>query len=552
MWYWNLVTMAWWDDLWLNEAFATWMAYRIVNAWRPRWRMWESFEHDRASALALDALVSTHPIYAPVHSVAEATENFDVITYEKGAAVVRMIEHYLGAEVFQRGVRRYMRRHRESNAVAADLWRALGEESGQDVARVAQAWIAQAGFPLVTLRRSPGGRGLRMRQERFFSDPKRRRAGARPARWPVPLVVKTPTGNARALVEHATEVMPLSGKRARWVYGNAAGGGFYRVAHDPADLAAMLARPSTTLTSVERLALVGDQWALVRSARASIESFLDVVDALGDEKDHDVLDGLAAALGLLDEQVTKTGSPLQQALRAWIVGRFGPALRKLGWKAAAGEPDLLRLRRAALLRMVGGIGEDPATLREARAWLERYLRNRSALEPNLADPVVGLAARGGDLALYGRYRGVIDEARTPQERRRFLLHLASFRAPAAVRRTLAGALTPAIPTQDVAFVFMRMFGNPAAGEPAWRFLTSRWKAVRERIPPLMLARLVDATPALREPRLGREVGAFFRAHPLPEAARALRQALETFRLNAELRRRVTPGLRRWLAAPSRG
>jgi puromycin-sensitive aminopeptidase len=547
MWYGNLVTMAWWDDLWLNEAFATWMAYRIVHAWRPRWRMWESFEHDRASALALDALVSTHPIYAPVHSVAEATENFDVITYEKGAAVVRMIEHYLGPEVFRRGVRRYMRRHREDNAVAADLWRALGEESGQDVARVAQAWIAQAGFPLVTLRRTPNGRGLRVRQERFFSHPKRRAAG-RPARWPVPLVVKTPTGNARALVERATEVVALPGKRAPWVYGNAAAGGFYRVAHDPADLATVLMRPATTLTSVERLALVGDQWALVRSGRASVESFLEVVDALGDEKDHDVLDGLAAALALLDEQVTQIASPLQRALRTWIGRRFGPALRKLGWKAAVGEPDLVRLRRAALLRIVGGIGEDPVALRDARIWLDRYLRNRSALEPNLADPVVGLAARGGDMALYERYRAVVDEARTPQERRRFLLHLASFRAPAAVRRTLADALTPAIPTQDVAFVFMRMFGNPAAGEPAWRFLTSRWKGVRERIPPLMLARLVDATPALREPRLAREVGTFFRAHPLPEAARALRQALEVFRLNAELRRRVTPGLRRWLAA----
>jgi puromycin-sensitive aminopeptidase len=340
----------------------------------------------------------------------------------------------------------------------------------------------------------------------------------------------------------------LTGKRPDWVYGNAAAGGFYRVAHDPADLAALLARPATTLTPVERLALVGDQWALVRSGRASIESFLDVVDALGDEHDHDVLDGVATALGLLDDQVTAPGSPLQKALRAWIAGRFGPAFQKLGWKASAREPDPLRLRRAALLRIVGGIAEERDTIREARTWLDRYLRNRRALEPNLADAVVGLAAREGDLALYQRYRTVIDEARTPQERRRFLLQLSSFRAAGAIKRTLRDALTPAIPTQDVAFVFMRMFGNPAAGESAWHFLTSHWKAVRERIPPLMLARLVDATPALREPRLAREVGAFFHANPLPEAARALRQALEVFRLNAELRRRVTPGLRRWLAA----
>ena len=109
MWYGDLVTMAWWDDLWLNEAFATWMAYKVVDDWKPEWRMWQGFEHDRAGALALDALVNTHPIYARVQSVAEATENFDAITYEKGAAVVRMIEHYLGADAFRAGVRRYMR-----------------------------------------------------------------------------------------------------------------------------------------------------------------------------------------------------------------------------------------------------------------------------------------------------------------------------------------------------------------------------------------------------------------------------------------------------------
>jgi puromycin-sensitive aminopeptidase len=275
---------------------------------------------------------------------------------------------------------------------------------------------------------------------------------------------------------------------------------------------------------------------------------MEVVDALGDERDHDVLDGMAAALAVLDEQVVEPGGALQRQLRGWIAGRFGPAWRTMGWTAARGETDLVRLRRAALLRIVGGIAEDAETLRAARIRLDRYLARRSALEPNLADPVVALAARTGDQALYARYRDVIDAARTPQERRRFLLQLAAFRAPAAVRRTLADALTPAIPTQDVAFVFMRLFANPVARAEAWRFLTANWEAVRARIPPLMLARLVDATPALRTPAFAREVGAFFKTHPLPEATRALRQAMEVFRLNAELRRRVTPGLRQWLAA----
>jgi puromycin-sensitive aminopeptidase len=389
---------------------------------------------------------------------------------------------------------------------------------------------------------------LRVRQERFFADP-RVPAARRRARWPVPLVLKVArdggTTEVRALADKAAQTVTV-GEPCAWVFGNAAAGGFYRVRHAPAYRTALLAHLGD-LTAVERLALAGDQWALVRAARAPIESLLEVADALGDETDHDVLDGLLGPLGVLDEQVVSPQSPEQRALRAWITRRFGPAFARLGWTAAPGEDDDTRLRRAALLRLVGGLAEAPEAMAEARRRLDAYLADRTTLEPNLADSVVGLAARTGDLALYERYRGVVAEARTPQERRRFLLSLASFRTPETVERTLAAVLTPEIPTQDVAFVVMRLFGNPAARAEAWRFVKRNWAALRRRIPPLMLSRLVEATPALREPRYAGEVRAFFSKHPLPEAARALKQALELFRLNAELRRRALPGLKRWLA-----
>jgi len=554
MWYGDLVTMAWWDDLWLNEAFATWMAYRVVDDWRPEWRMWQGFEHDRAGALAMDALASTHPIYAVVHSVAEATENFDAITYEKGAAVVRMIEHYLGPDAFRDGVRRYMRRHREGNTVAADLWRALEEASGKPVAHVAQAWIAQPGFPLVSVApaRAGAGAALAVHQERFYADPGVP-AARRRAKWPLPLVVKwggtDGAATERFLVERVRDTVALpTGALPPWYFANAAAGGFYRVAHDPADRAALLAALGSALTPVERLALAGDQWALVRSARASIESFLDVADALGEETDYDVLDGIAGPLDVIDEQVAEPGSAMQAGFRAWIARRFGPQLERLGWTAAAGEDDPTRLRRAALVRLLGGVAEAPAVLAEARRRLDVYLADRGALEPNLADPVVSLAARVGDEALYERYRAALTAAATPQERRRFLLSLGSFRTRVTRERTLAAVLTPEIPTQDVAILLMRLLANPAAGGEAWKFMTRKWGALRRRIPPLMISRLVESTPALREPRYAREVARFFRAHPVPEARRAVRQALEVFRLNAELRRRTAPGLGRWLAA----
>ena len=154
MWYGDLVTMAWWDDLWLNEAFATWMAFSVVDDWKPAWRMWHDFQHARAAALELDALRHTHPIYCPVRTAEEANANFDLITYEKGASVVRMLERYLGHASFRRGVRAYIRRHREGNTRAADLWRALSEASGEPVEDIARAWIEQPGYPVVRISRA--------------------------------------------------------------------------------------------------------------------------------------------------------------------------------------------------------------------------------------------------------------------------------------------------------------------------------------------------------------------------------------------------------------
>src|ERR1051325_4170342 len=213
-----------------------------------------------------------------------------------------MIEHYLGPDEFREGVRLYMRRHREGNTVAADLWRALEEASGKKVTRVAQTWIAQAGVPLVSLGPARGGGEGRLvaRQERFFADP-RVPAARRRARWPVPLVLRW-RGNdgptvGRFLPEKASESITLpAASGLQWYFGNADAGGFYRVLHDPADRAALLAHLGQALTPVERLALAGDQWALVRAGKATIDGFLDIASALGDESDYDVLDGLASPL----------------------------------------------------------------------------------------------------------------------------------------------------------------------------------------------------------------------------------------------------------------
>ena len=229
-WFGNLVTMTWWDDLWLNEAFATWMAYLVVDQWRPDWRVWLEFDQGKAAAMGLDALRSTHPIHAPVRTVAEATEAFDLITYEKGGAVLRMIEGWLGAATFREGIRIYMRRHARGNAVADDLWRALSEASGQPVLALANAWIGRPGFPLVTARLA--GTTLRLSQRRFFSRPGDQDPEAR---WPVPVVLRWSAGGVageRRLLLDGAEAEVALPAAPDWLVVNGGATGVYRVAPD--------------------------------------------------------------------------------------------------------------------------------------------------------------------------------------------------------------------------------------------------------------------------------------------------------------------------------
>ena len=553
MWYGDLVTMAWWDDLWLNEAFATWMAFKIVGEWKPEWKMWLDFESHRAPAFASDALESTHPIYGPVASASEATENFDVITYEKGASVVRMLESWLGPAVFRSGVRRYIRRHREGNARAADLWRALEHAAKRPVEPIVAPWVERPGFPLIAAQRieHAGQALLLVEQERFFASPSIR-AEARAESWPIPLVLRVRLRRGRdrivrALVEKKRVRIPLGpASDVRWVYANADESSFVRALHDGAILRS-LGDELGRLAPAERMGLLGHQWAGVLADRAPLADWLDLVTRFGDEPEPDVL---AAAHGplawLVAQAVPSLASEHAGFFRAKVAAVFSPAFAALGWSSARDDSDERRQRRAALISLLGNVADDRDVLAGAGTRIGPYLENRSTLEPNLAGPVVELAARHGDAALFDAYLRTIKAARTPQERTRFEMALAAFREPALVERTLTLTLSEQVPTQDVVPLLARLLANPAAREQTWEFIRERWTSLSPRISPGLASRLVAALPALQKPLYRRQVASFFATHPLPTAARALKQALERFELDADLRTRLVPDLRSYL------
>ena len=342
MWFGDLVTMAWWDDLWLNEAFATWMAFWIVDRWKPEWKMWHDFQHYRAPALLLDGLRNTHPIYTTVRTPDEANANFDVITYEKGASVVRMVERYLGEAAFRRGVRRYIKTHRESNAVASDLWRALGEASGERIEPVVRAWIEQPGFPVVTVRKRPSRNKtlLELSQERFTEAPGRGAASAE-ARWPIPWVGRIGRRTQRHLLTRRTERISLVDPSARLVYGNADEAGFFHVRHGDHEHAELVAHPER-LSVAERIGWVGHQWSLARTGRASLASLLDIAEALADDGDPDVLTAVERPLQVLATRAGSGGRPEDEgALRSLDPGALWAAARgtRMGrWHARVPGP----------------------------------------------------------------------------------------------------------------------------------------------------------------------------------------------------------------------
>ncbi len=546
-WFGNWVTMEWWDDLWLNESFATWMAYKIVAGWKPEWRIWLDFDQGKAAALALDALRSTHPIHAEVRNPEDMGEAFDLITYEKGGAVLRMIEAWLGEEPFRKGIRLYMRRFAQGNAVAADLWKALQEASGQPVTELATRWIRQPGFPVVNLSRD--GATVRLAQRRFLSEPGARAEGT----WPVPVVLRFEDDRGpreqRLLLDSAEVVVDLEAVgTVRWVLGNASSTGFYRVDHAAADREA-LARHLPRLRPEERIGLLADEWALLRAGEREAGPFLELLSAFAGEGDRAVQDELVGRLAAVEHRLLDAGARVR--FRAFAAGLLRPALDRMGLEAASAEDGEARLGRAALVRGVALVGRDPAVSADLVRRLDRFLAgDRAALEPNLHDAAVAVAARDGDAARFAGFRRLAREEKDPALLRRYRMGVALFEAPELARQAGEIPFGDEVPLQDLSTFAAALLGNRAASGPFWALLRERWPSFQSRLAdaPLMLRRVVEGIGSFTTREGLEEARAFFAAHDVPAARQAISQTLERLAQDVELWERIGPAVGAWLVA----
>jgi puromycin-sensitive aminopeptidase len=546
-WFGNLVTMRWWDDLWLNESFATWMAYKIVAGWKPEWRIWLDFDQGKAAALGLDALRSTHPIHAEVRNPEDMGEAFDLITYEKGGAVLRMIEAWLGEEPFRQGIRRYMRRFAQGNAVADDLWTALQEASGQPVLDLANAWIRQPGFPLVSLERD--GTRVRLAQRRFLSAPGAREAGT----WPVPVVLRYADDRGardqRVLLrEPGAEVRLEAEGPVRWVFGNAGSTGFYRVDHSAGDRAALTGNLGA-LRPEERIALLADEWALLRSGDREAGPFLELLGAFAGEEDRAVLDELVGRLAAVEHRLLDPAAGAR--FRLFTGALLRPALERCGLDAGPGEDGESRLRRAALVRGVALVARDEGTSAGLVDRLDRFLAgDRVALEANLHDVAVAVAARDGDERRFAQFRRLAREEKDPALLRRYRMGLALFEAPTLAREAAGVPFGDEIPLQDLASFAGSLLGNRAARDLFWEALRDRWEPFRTRLgdAPLLLRRVIEGVGSFTTRERLEEARAFFAGHDVPAARQAISQTLERLAQDVGLWERIGPSVGAWLAA----
>ncbi|MBE0618896.1 MAG: M1 family metallopeptidase, partial [Proteobacteria bacterium] len=463
MWFGDLVTMRWWNGIWLNEAFATFMATLCTDAFRPEWRRWEQFSRERSAAFDVDSLASTRPIEYEVRSPADAEGMFDLLTYEKGASVVRMLEQYLAPDRFRDGIRRYLGRHAYGSTETGDLWDALEEETGEPARRIMDSWIFQPGYPLVSVSREPGG-ALSLRQQRFFYVPPPEADGTV---WSVPLVLRQlprgERGERRELLEGG-ELRVEAGSAPETVLINAGSYGFYRVRYTPDLLGELAERLTDGLEPAERYALVDDAWAAVLAGATPASDFLSFAERFTAETDLDVWAALVGALGSLER--LPEGEP-RERFHERVRRLIRPALGRLGWEPAAADGARTLELRALLFRAMAVTAADADALARARRLHDAYLENPEGEEPNLAAAAAAAVAAQGSAADYDLFTARFRGAGTPQEERRYRSLLAAFPGPVEMDRTLAMTVDGTVRSQDAPYLLAECLVNRDQGERTW-------------------------------------------------------------------------------------
>lgn len=443
-WFGDLVTMSWWDDLWLNEGFASWMESRATEKFHPEWHPELGALGSRELAMSQDAYVTTHPIIHHIATVEEASQAFDSITYSKGEAVIRMLEAYAGSDKWQAGVQAYMKRYQHSNTVTDDLWTEIEKASGKPIAQIAHDFTLQPGIPLVKVTASckAGQTSLMLEQGEFTRD----RADKQPLAWRVPV-------RAAGLGGAPSETL-LQGKGALTVAGcapvvvNAGQSGYYRVLYDRATFAA-LAKSIAKVQPVDQLGILNDAVALGYAGTQPMADMLDLVKGLPADASPQVMERAANVIaGLAD--YAEGNAKREAALSRFATARLLPVLTRLGWTPRADEPVVDGDLRGTLIETLGRLGE-PTVLAEARRRFAASKTDPAAIDPSLKVSILTVVARNADAQTWDTLHAMAKEETSAQVKTTLYSLLGKASDPALADKALALSLTdePGLTTSPV-------------------------------------------------------------------------------------------------------
>jgi aminopeptidase N len=558
MWFGDLVTMAWWDNLWLNEGFASWMGSKCTAHFNPQWEVWLARQLPRdptrrtgipkEAAMEGDARSATHPIQQRIETEAEANSAFDDITYKKGQSFLRMLESFLGEDVFRDGIRRYIAAHKYSNTTTADLWNALSEVSKKSIAEIAAGWTEQPGFPVVNVKREADGR-VRLTQERFTVNFKK----ASPLLWQIPLTYSFVdlAADASAKMDEKPATLLMTDKTAaledipadRALKLNVDGAGNYRVEYDEPSWELLL-KSLPKLSVEDRVNLTSDAWALVQAGRAPVSLYFGLIEKLPPSADlaerEQIINVFDFVNGLL------VGSSERQKFQRYAQSLLRRTFAPLGWEPRQGEPSNTGRLRASLIGALGDLN-DPEIVAGSRERFQKYLADPASLPPDLRGPVLVTVGRFADEKIWNKLHELGLKTASTEDKQNYYDALACATDPKLVKKALAVALTDELPTSRATFLVSRVARDSGHPGIAWDFAKVNMKALLAKV------------DAAGENRYAPSLFTFFsddsRAEELKNYAKKnltqagaldVAKAVDEIQFRAEFKKRLTTQLNAWI------
>ncbi|MBT8172531.1 MAG: M1 family metallopeptidase, partial [Nitrosopumilus sp.] len=532
-WFGNLVTMKWWNDLWLNESFATFMATKFVDKFYPEWDLWNQFIEDAMNvAMGLDSLKTTHPIDVKVNSPAEIREIFDAISYDKGGCILRMLENYVGEPNFQKGLKKYLSNFKYKNAEGQDLWNAIGKASGMPVSSMVHTWLKQPGFPLVEVNQD--GNTLKLKQKRYLLEPDKKFSKGL---WSIPLSLGLDGEISKKLFTKKSMSMKLPKNTIGFVanYGRK---GFYRVKYDEGILLDLkMLVDEKRIPAIDRWAIQNDLFSLCVSGNEQIRNYLDFSDASFDEDSY--LASVNVAHNLASLYFRAFDEKFVEEIRNYAINYFRKILFNLGWEPKKSDKHTDALLRSFVISALGKMNDDEVTDEAIRRY-KKFLKSPSSISPDLVEPICSIAAWNGNLKTHAELTKLYKNAKTMEEKLRFLGAMCSFKDKKLLLKSLDFSQTPHVRSQNMQLPIMKVAANPYGDKVLWPWLKKNWKKLNKKVGhgnPLF-NRIVASISSVADDSMEKEIKTFFKKNPTPGTERTQTQTLERIRINSKLLRRM--------------